>query len=197
MTDVILSSEDLTILGGPESITLDLDFGPQGERGSEFFVGNCNPNSNPENIPVTPKVFDMYINLLPSDPDEEYLYLYQYQNVSGEDTWTPLVKLIPNTYSTNRVVTFVDGEKSINVQVSKLVPPSLISSITSDKFNVQYSISGSLNPVSSSISVLPIITESVTGDLVLPMQIKAVEYNAGSWSNLSSEVTVHLLITVV
>jgi hypothetical protein len=197
MTDVILSSEDLTILGGPESITLDLDFGPQGERGSEFFVGNGNPNSNPENIPVTPKVFDMYINLLPSDPDEEYLYLYQYQNVSGEDTWTPLVKLIPNTYSTNRVVTFVDGEKSINVQVSKLVPPSLISSITSDKFNVQYSISGSLNPVSSSISVLSIITESVTGDLVLPMQIKAVEYNAGSWSNLSSEVTVHLLITVV
>jgi hypothetical protein len=34
MADILLSNDDLTIFGGPESISLDLDIGPQGDRGS-------------------------------------------------------------------------------------------------------------------------------------------------------------------
>jgi len=38
MADVILSTEDLTVLGGPSSLNLEIDFGPKGDRGSQIFV---------------------------------------------------------------------------------------------------------------------------------------------------------------
>ncbi|MEI7674945.1 MAG: hypothetical protein WCI60_04370 [bacterium] len=197
MTEVLLSSEDLTVLGGPQTVSVDIDFGPTGERGSKFFVGNGNPNSNSTQIPVTPKIYDMYINLLTSDPDNEYLYIYQYQTGTPSSSWAPLVKLIPNTYSSNRVVTFIGGEKQINVPISKIVSPSLISTVTAANFNVQYSIAGNTNPVSSTVSVQTIVTESGTGNLILPIVIKAIEHSSGTWVDLAKEVTVHLLITVV
>ena len=34
MADILLSNDDLTVFGGPETINLDLDFGPTGDRGS-------------------------------------------------------------------------------------------------------------------------------------------------------------------
>jgi hypothetical protein len=191
LTEVLIASEDLTVLGGPESISLDLDFGPAGQRGSQIFVSNGKPNL--VQIGQTPNVFDLCINTLTSD--DEYLYMYQYQNISGSNTWTPLFKIIPNIYSTNRTVTFVDGEITINVPVRRIIPESLIGSITASKFNVQHSISGNSNPVSSSISIST-ITSSTGGDMVLPVTIKAIEYSSGIWSNLGSTATVHLLISL-
>ena len=34
MADILLSNDDLTVFGGPETISLDLDIGPEGDRGS-------------------------------------------------------------------------------------------------------------------------------------------------------------------
>ena len=39
MTDIVLSNEDITILGPPSTIELSVDIGPQGDRGSQIFVG--------------------------------------------------------------------------------------------------------------------------------------------------------------
>ena len=39
MTDVVLSNDDITILGPPSTIELSVDIGPQGDRGSQIFVG--------------------------------------------------------------------------------------------------------------------------------------------------------------
>ena len=32
MVDVLIDTEDITVLGGPESISVDLDVGPDGEK---------------------------------------------------------------------------------------------------------------------------------------------------------------------
>lgn len=194
MADVLLATEDITVLGGPASISVDLDFGPEGERGSLWYTSpNGDPNSNA--LGVTPKVFDICINTKPSD--DYYQYIYQYKNVSGTDTWVRLFKLIPNTYSVNRTVTFVNGEKTINVSVSDIVPESEVGTVTSANFNVQYSITTGDNPISSTLALLPIVTESGTGNLILPLSLKAIEYDGAAWINLAKEVTVHLFITVV
>jgi hypothetical protein len=197
MTISLLASEDLTVLGGPAAITVDVNIGPSGERGSNIFVGNGNPISNPDQLPVTPKIFDMYINTLPSDPDNEYLYMYQYINVSGTDTWVPAVKLLPNIHSTNRQAIFVDGKKTLNVKVTNIVSIDSIPNITSQNFNVQCSISGNLNPVSHVINLSELVLDPGTGDYVLPIEVTAVEFFEGAWVNLENEVIVHLLITVV
>jgi hypothetical protein len=194
MADVLLATEDITVLGGPASISVDLDFGPEGERGSLWYTSPLgNPNTN--QIGVTPKVFDMCINTDSGDAD--YQYIYQYRNVSGTNTWVKIFKLISNTYSVNRTVTFIAGEKNINIPVSSIISLDQIGTVTSANFNVQYSITSTSNPVSSSLSLLPLTTESGTGNLVLPLSFNAIEFDGGEWVNLDKEVTIHLFITVV
>ena len=192
MTDVILATEDLTILGGPESISVDLDFGPTGARGSLIFLSDGKPND----VGIgnnTPNIFDLCINTNTSS--DEYLFLYQRKKIAGQDTWDKSLKLIPNTHSANRAVTFTDGEVTINIPVINIVPQNLLTSVTSANFNVQYSISGETDPISSSLSVLPIVASGLNAQLVLPIKIKAIKYSLGSWSNVTSG-TVHLLITL-
>lgn len=189
MPDVILSSEELTVFGGPSSLNVEVDFGPAGIRGSQIFVGNGKPTL--VDIGQDPMVFDMYINLLTSD--DEYLFLYQYQNVSGTDTWEPLVNLIPNTYSTNTQKTFVDGEVTINVPLISIDPSAV--GLSASDFNIQHSIVNNSNPVSSSLSVGSVF--SASGILSLPITIKAIEYDGSDWSDLSGSKMIHLLITVV
>ena len=189
MADVLLSTDDLTVLGGPASISVDLDFGPSGDRGSQIFVGNGNPNIT--EIGQDPLAFDMYINLQSGD---EYLYMYQYQNVDGVMTWKKLFKLIPNTYSLNSTGTFSAGSRTINIPVINIVPLSSVANLTAANFNIQYSVLGQ-NPVASGLSVGELTT--VDDIVVLPVTIEGLEYSSGSWSELSGQKTVHLFISVV
>jgi hypothetical protein len=189
MTEILLSSEDITVFGGPSSLNVEVDFGPTGERGSQIFVGYGKPNLT--EIGQVPSLLDLYINLLVSD--DEYLYLYQYQNVSGINTWEPIIDLIPNLYSVNFQKTFTDGSTTILIPLVSIDPSAV--GLDSSNFNIQHSIVNNTNPVSSSLSVGSIIDDS--GILCLPISINAIEYSGTSWSNLSGSKNVHILITVV
>lgn len=192
MSEVILSTDSLTVLGGPSSVDVQLDFGPEGDRGSNIFVGEGDPNLSSTTIGQDPSVFDLYINVLASDDD--YLALYQYQNIDGSNTWTKIVKLIPNIYSTNSTGAFVDGERQINIPVISIVALDQIANLSASNFNIQHSVLN-VNPVASSLSVGELVTQD---DLViLPLTIKAIEYSEGTWSNLTGQKTVHLFISVV
>jgi hypothetical protein len=190
MTDVILSNQDVTVLGGPASIKVDVDFGPPGERGSKIFVGNGNPNEI--TIGQTPKIFDLFINLLTSDP--EYLYMYQYQNIGSSSQWEPTLKLIPNTYSTNVSKGFIDGLAQINIPLVNVTPLENVANLTSENLNVQHNVLGT-NPISSSISIGDIV--EIDDLKTLPITINAIEYVDNAWSPLSGTKIVHLFITVV
>lgn len=199
MTDILLSSEDLTVFGGPSSLAVEVDFGPSGDRGSNIFAGYGKPSliqtiDLDGSIKIdgqSIQIFDMYINLLTSD--DEYLYLYQYHNVSGTDSWEALVGLAPNTYSNNFTKTFTDGETTILIPLVNIDPAAV--GLDSTNFNIQHSIVNNTNPISSSLSVGSVIEDS--GILSLPLTIKAIEYDGASWDNLSGSKTIHLLITVV
>jgi len=199
MTEILLSSEDQTVFGGPSSVAIEVDFGPSGVRGSNIFAAYGKPSlvqtiSTDGSIKIdgqSIQIFDMYINLLSSD--DEYLYLYQYHNVSGTDAWEAIVSLSPNTYSDNFTKTFIDGETTILIPLISIDPSAV--GLSSNNFNIQHSIVNNINPVSSSLSVGSVIED--TGILCLPITIKAIEYDEGLWSNLSGSKTIHLLITVV
>ena len=194
MAEVLVTADDITVLGGPSSITVDLDFGPQGQRGSQIFTGSGQPN-NPNNdiYDQSLEIFDLYINTLVGD--SEYLYMYQYINSNGSNTWVPVVKLIPNIYSKNIEKVFVDGSTTINVKLVDIVSGSLVSSLESTNFNVQASISNLGNPVATTISLGTVAI--VAGFRSLPITITAVEYDGTSWENLDGTRVVNLLITVV
>ena len=124
MVDTLVGSMDVTVLGGPATVDVSLDFGPEGQRGSYYFVGNGNPNTPGTVIGQTPNIFDMYINLLPSD--EEYLSLYQYQYVNGANVWVRLLRLLPNQYSESNERSFNSGQLDFYIPVANIVALDLI-----------------------------------------------------------------------
>jgi hypothetical protein len=191
MVNVLLATDDLTVLGGPAEVSVDLDFGPQGDRGSLMFVGNAKPASF--NFPETPRIYDTYINILPSD--SEYLFMYQYiAGAGGSPSWEKLFKVIPNTYSENLERTFVEGSIQINIPVAAIVPEDLIGSYTAADFNIQCNVLN-VSPVSLGVTVGDI--EIFDNLLTLPITINAVEFSDGEWSDIAGQKMVHLSITVV
>lgn len=191
MVNVLLATDELTVLGGPTEISVDLDFGPQGDRGSLILYGLGQPST--VQLPEIPQIYDTYINLLTSDP--EYLFMYQYiAGAGGSPSWVRLFKLIPNTYGENLARTFVNGSIQINIPVAAMVPEDQLGSYTAADFNIQCNVL-SVNPVSLGVTLGDI--EFFDSLISLPITINAIEYSDGEWSALAGQKMVHLSITVV
>lgn len=192
MAEVLLSSDDLTVLGGPAQINLDVDFGPQGERGSLIFYGSQKPDTF--SFPTDPKVYDTYINVGPTD--DEYQFVYQYlPEVGGALNWTKVLRLNTTIYSYNQTVAFDSTGNSldpIEILLSNFVSEDLIGTYSSEDFNVQVNILNE-NPVSIGTTVLEITPGSIQA---LPISLKAIEYSSGSWQPITGSQTVQVLVTL-
>ena len=195
MTNVFVSPEEVKVIGGTSTVNVEVDFGPKGDRGNLFLVGYGNPNTITHSVDI--QYLDIYINVQTTDDD--YLVIYQYQNSSGIDTWVETGRLMTDKYSTNRTVEFALGKStsSIDFKLSSIVPLSLLGVLTSSNFNVQCTFSDENNPIASSIFVEPVTIDPLTGDVILPVSINAVEYTGSAWSLFNGDRTVHFLITVV
>jgi hypothetical protein len=110
MPEVIMSNQDLSIFGGPASLDINVDFGPQGQRGSLIFSGPGKPTDSIVVLPTTPQPLDLYINRNPSD--FEFLFLYEYNITNGVAGWSKVLRLIPSTALANIEVLFVNGKLS-------------------------------------------------------------------------------------
>ena len=184
MPNVLLSNDDVTVLGPPEIVELLVDIGPTGTRGSQTFAGEGNPNT--VSIGQIPMLNDLYIN---NAIGADYSYLYQYKSQPGGNTWVKVLKLNPVLYTALQTTTYTSGSASIAIPLSTIIEnPG--AGLTSDKFSVQYSIVNA-NPVSSSISGISVVGT----DLII--NFKAVESDSGTWQNLDGEVTTHLFISIV
>jgi len=184
----IYSTEDVTVLGGPSKISVDLDIGPTGKRGSYWFVGNGFPNT----AELSPNLLDMYINVDPQD--ESYLFLYQYQNADGVNSWRQILKIIPNFTSKSVVSDFIGGDAQIIVPLISIVPEDLVATVTIDKINVQKSIVNDL-PIITTVKSLEIITDNQVR--ALKIIVNAIELNNSNWVEVVGQKVVDLLISVV
>jgi hypothetical protein len=190
MTDVLLSNDDITVLGPPAIVELLVDIGPSGTRGSQVFVGVGDPNSIV--IGQTPLLNDLYIN---TSPGGELGYMYQYVSEPGGDTWIKVLDLNPSIYSINYEAIFSAGTTSITIPIADIVEVTG-SPLTADNFNVQHSITHS-NPIASSISIPALVGDGSN----LVVDITAVEYSSESgpaeWLELDGYLTVHLVVSIV
>jgi hypothetical protein len=191
MAEVLLSSDDLLVLGGPTSIDLQLDYGAKGLRGSQIFLSNGNPNT-PGNVLETPLINDLAINVSAADT-EEYLYLYQYKYADSVLAWHAYLKLLPNQFNANYDIEFTDGVGEIEIEIPSLALPTTGSAYTAENFNIQVTVSNS-NATAASVQIGTV----VAGDLyTLPITINAAEYASSTWSDLDSTKTVYVTISVV
>lgn len=198
MADILLSTDDLTIFGGPESISLDLDIGPQGDRGSIIVgvLGDPRDTSVASTIVQETQALDIAINYNPYSTT--YKTVFQKVSTGGGLQWTPLLTLKTNYYSSVKDVTAVVGSDGIGTLT---IPPINLSEIadeinlTSANFSIQYSVSSPTGgPVSTSLVVNDVIDSPIRA---LPLQIKGVEYIDNAWQPMAGLKRVHLFITVV
>lgn len=186
MPDVVLNNDDVTILAPPEVIEVLVDIGPQGTRGSQFFVGVGNPNT--VSIGQTPNLNDLYIN---TSPGGELGYLYQYRAEPGGNVWVEVLDIYPSVYSENAQVTFTAGVAQVVIPVADIVTVTG-TPLVSDNFSIQYSIAHT-NPVASAMQIPALLG---AGDNLV-INLEAVEYVSSAWSDLDESVTIHFNITIV
>jgi hypothetical protein len=186
MPDVVLNNDDVTVLAPPAIIEVLVDIGPQGTRGSQFFVGVGNPNS--VSIGQTPNLNDLYIN---TSPGGELGYLYQYRSEPGGNVWVEVLDIYPSVYSENAQVTFESGTSEVIIPVADIVTVTG-TPLVSENFSVQYSIAHT-NPVASAMQIPALVG---AGDNLV-INLEAVEYAGGTWSALDESVTIHFNITIV
>lgn len=194
--DVLVNTDEITVLGSPPVVEVKLDIGATGQRGSRVFVGTGNPNLLTSSTGNSYTIFgqpiyinDLYIN---NSFGEEYSYMYQFISSLGTNTWVSVLKINPTLYSNNFLTTFVNGESTITIRIADIVETSG-TPLSANNFSIQHNVSHS-NPTASSVSGVSIVganSDQLSIDLI------ASELNGSTWQGLNETVTTHILITIV
>lgn len=209
MPDILVSNDDLTVFGGPVEISLDLDIGPQGDRGSIIVGSNGNPQDasvdaalqlQPRYLPPAPGVtFPSGINALDIAIDynpysDTYKTVFQRVATPTGTQWTELISLKTNFYSSTQTITAANGKLTLSpINVTQIYGGV---EATSENLSIQYSISsGSGGPMATKLVIRDLNTTQ--GFLALPLEIEGVEYVDETWGPLVGPKDVHLFITVV
>jgi hypothetical protein len=211
VVDVVLSNNDLTVLGGPSSLTVNVDIGAQGTRGSFIFTGDGKPDDPTTELGFVPAINDLYINLKPADT--EYLFLYQYTSVNGVASWQRTIRIVPNTALYNPLITFVNGQavyELAGVQIPTILFPlatffsiDVLGDIEALDFSIQHNVLCE-NPVASGLTVSELTaTYDISGVSIplgsvhLPLNLTASELHpTNGWQPLNGQYYVHSFITI-
>jgi hypothetical protein len=188
MPDVLLSNDDVTVLGPPEVVEVLVDIGPTGTRGSQTYVGAGNPNLLMSGSTIFGKpviLNDLYIN---TSPGVDYSYMYQYISAPGGNTWVEILKLNPTIYGELHLTTYDAGTGIVTIPIENIVTVTG-GALTANNFIIQHSVAHT-NPVATSISGQSIVSD----DLVI--QFEAVEYTGSAWQPLDELVTMHIFINI-
>jgi hypothetical protein len=170
--------QDVSIIGGPGRVSVELDFGAQGIRGSQIFAGVGDPNEI--EIGQFPILNDLYIDLQTKN-------FYQYQSVFTTQEWVPLLNLESNEISVNSSVSFVDGTGELEINLLQFLGVDALSNISAETINTVFSIEN-VYPCASAI-----FFKSFENS-ILYLNIIASQFDGTSWSNLSGNLVVNATI---
>ena len=186
MPEVLVSSENITVLGPPSNIEVLVDIGPEGKRGSQFLVGIGNPNTI--TIGQTPELNDLFLNAASGAGAGD---IYQYRSQPGGDTWVEILNIFPSVYSINEDVVFDAGSATISIPIADIIQGTS-EQLVAENFSVQYSIVHDA-PIASSMQIPPLAGSEEN----LVINLEAIEYVSSAWSALDEQVTVHIHISFV
>jgi hypothetical protein len=188
--DTIISNDELVVVGPPASVSVSVDVGPQGERGSQFYYGVGLPTAaaNAASL-VDARINDLYIN---SELGGNYGTVYKLNAIPGGTVWQGILKFQPIAYSIQKLVNFTAGSGSISIPLADFYPNAL-ESLNSDTILIQATAELN-NPAFISVSNKS-ITE-ISGTRTFIAELKGAEFSSGSVSFLSSSATpINLFIT--
>ena len=179
--DTIISNDELVVVGPPASVSVSVDIGPQGERGSEFYSGVGTPAQNASSL-VDAKVNDLYINRLLGG---NYGVVYKLNAVPGGSSWQPILKFQPISHSIQKLVNFTSGTGSISIPLADFYS-NAPEGLNVDTILVQATAELN-NPAFVSVSNKEIKDVSAVKTFVA--ELKGSEFSSGSVSFISSSAT--------
>lgn len=187
--DVLLENDDITVLGGPESVEVSVDIGEKGDRGSRFFVGYGDPNE-PDVIPSGENIElgDVFVN---ASTASRYGWLYIYLRTPSGNSWVEALRLQPSLYIRDADILFdSNGQGTLSVPLSDIVPDVTVLDI--DKYIAI------LNPSGDVFTVVTITSKFIQGSNFVA-QLKALAYDSvsSSWINFSGILRLSINISVV
>jgi hypothetical protein len=184
--EVLVDAADITVVGPPTQLDVQLDVGPQGQRGSQIYVGSGLPSSSTIANYSSVLPGDLYINVAPG---ANYSYLYQYVVRPAGNEWISVLSINPAIYRALYEVEFVAGAAQISVPISNITTAT--SAFTINNFAVEFSFEHT-SPVSASISAKSIVSSN------LVLDFSAVEWDGADWVDLVVDpVKMALSINVV
>ena len=179
--DTIISNDELVVVGPPASVSVSVDIGPQGERGSEFYSGVGTPAQNAASL-VDAKVNDLYINRLLGG---NYGVVYKLNAVPGGSSWQPILKFQPISHSIQKLVNFTSGTGSISIPLADFYS-NAPEGLNVNTILVQATAELN-NPAFVSVSNKEIKDVSAVKTFVA--ELKGSEFSSGSVSFISSSAT--------
>jgi hypothetical protein len=179
--DTIISNDELVVVGPPASVSVSVDIGPQGERGSQFYTGVGTPAQNASSL-IDAQVNDLYINRLLGG---NYGVVYKLNAVPGGSSWQPVLKFQPISHSIQKLVNFTSGTGSISIPLTDFYS-SAPEGLNANTILVQATAELN-NPAFISISNKSITEVSSVKTFIAELQ--GAELSSGSVSLLSSSAT--------
>jgi hypothetical protein len=186
--DTIISNDELVVVGPPASVSVSVDIGPQGERGSQFYSGVGTPAQNASSL-VDAKINDLYVNRLLGG---NYGVVYKLNAVPGGSSWQSILKFQPISHSVQKLVNFTSGTGSISIPLADFysnAPESL-----NPNTILIHATSELNNPAFISISNKDIQEVSTVKTFIA--ELKGAEFSSGSVSLISSSaIPINFYIT--
>jgi hypothetical protein len=188
--DTIISNDELVVVGPPASVSVSVDIGPQGERGSQFYSGIGTPQQNQASL-VDAKVNDLYINRLLGG---NYGVVYKLNAIPGTTEWQAILKFQPISYSIKKTVNFTAGFGSASIALADFystAPENL------DAATILVQATAELNnPAFVSVSNKNILNVGSPAVKTFIVELSGAQFSSGSVSLISSSaVPVNLYIT--
>jgi hypothetical protein len=186
--DTIISNDELIVVGPPASVSVSVDIGPKGERGSQFYSGVGTPAQNAASL-IDAKINDLYINRLLGG---NYGVVYKLNAFPGGSSWQPILRFQPISYSVQKLVNFTSGTASVSIPLADFYS-NAPESLDPNSILVQATLELN-NPAFISVSDKNIQTVSTVKTFIA--ELKGAEVSSGSVSFISaSSVPVNFYIT--
>jgi hypothetical protein len=184
--NVVLDTNELTVLGPPDSIDLQVDVGAKGDEGSYIYSGTGDPNvvTGPF-VSREERLSDIFFRV-------DNNTFYQYISLPGGSQWEVISNVNPLIYNLIKNVNFTAGSGSTSILLNSFFPnaPEIL---TPENISIQLTTEGT-NPAVVSLNSKA-ITSGVTRSLLL--EFVAAEYVAGTWENMSGSANLALTVNIV
>jgi hypothetical protein len=195
--EVLLNNPDISVIGPPQNIVVQLETGATGDRGSLIFSGFDNPNSASSNlIYVLPN--DLFIRASQGQTEG---YIYQYlPDGAGGFNWEKIGNLKPSIFS--QTVSLNDtaglsasaGIFNYEIPISVAFNEYSISDITAE--NVHVSITPQLLNTPIVTTIYNIEVDPITNKIIVIFF--AMKYISGSWSVVTeNNAKFHLTLSLL